>query len=263
MASSDTSVVPFDPSIPKPEVDRLMRKLADTRLPKSPIVPDAGDEYGPPLEWVQALYDAYLSFSWDEAAAKINSWSHYTTSLEQLSVHFIHQRSKSSSKSKPAIPLLLVHGWPGSFFEFSRVIEPLTNPSSPDTQAFDVVVPSLPGFCWSQGPPRGWTLQDTARIFDQLMQRLGYKTYVAQGGDWGHWVVRELGARYTETCVAVHTNMCPSLPPVPEKEFTQREKHAKKQNDWFLGEPLNESEFFVVGVFFHSDTWNRTHGVCD
>lgn len=136
------------------------------------------------MEWIRKLYNTWLhNYDWSRANEEIASLNHYSTTLEGLRIHFVHQRAKPSSpsSSKP-IPLLLIHGWPGTFYEFHRLIEPLTSPSSPDAPVFDLVIPSLPGFCWSSGPPRGWTLQDTARVFDQLMKRLGYDTYAAHGG---------------------------------------------------------------------------------
>lgn len=235
-----TDIHPFDPHIAKPEVDRFYRKLHDSRLPKEPVVPDAGEDYGPPLPWVHKLYKYWSqSYDWNAAQAQISSWHHFTTQLEDMTIHFVHEPAKKNADK--AIPILLVHGWPGSWYEFSKCIDPLSNPKSDDEQAFHVVVPSIPGFTWSQGPrKRDWTLQDTARIFDKLMQRLGYNKYVAQGGDWGHWVVRELGAHYSDTCKVVHTNMCPSQPPVPEAEWTEREKTAQKMTDWWLGKPREE-----------------------
>lgn len=184
-----SAILPFDPTVTQEEVDRLYRKLKDTRLPKTEIVPGAGDEYGPPLDWVHKLYDYWVNkYDWSAAQRKISSWQHFTTTIEGLRLHFIHQHADKSAKK--VIPLLLVHGWPGSFYEFSRVIDKLAKPENADEVAFDVVVPSQPGYCWSEVEkhPKNWTLQDTARVFDQLMQDLGYNEYVAAGGDWGHWV---------------------------------------------------------------------------
>ncbi|KAI0022439.1 Alpha/Beta hydrolase protein [Xylariomycetidae sp. FL0641] len=228
----------FDPTISQSEVDRLWRKLKDTRIPEHPVVPDAGDDYGPPLEWIQKLYSYWTNdFDWSAAQHRISSWKHHTTDIAGLTIHFVHQPSPRAD----AIPLLLVHGWPGTWYEFSRCINELSSPESEDTPAFHCVVPSLPGFAWSSGPPRDWTLQETARIFDTLMARVGYSRYVAQGGDWGHWVVRELGAHYYQRCKAVHTNLCPSVPPVESKaQWTQREKTAQTMTDWWLGVPGNE-----------------------
>lgn len=125
----------------------------------------------------------------------------------------------------------MVHGWPGSFYEFSEVINPLT--SGEGGQAFHAIVPSLPGFVWSQAPQRrGWTMKDTARIFDALMQRLGYHRYCVQAGDWGQFVARELGAQYSERCEVVHLNWCPGALP-EDVNPTEREATCKaKGENW-------------------------------
>lgn len=176
------------------------------------------------------------------------------TEVEGLNIHFIHERARQSFKK--AIPLLLVHGWPGTFYEFHHVVAPLIDPKSQSDPIFDVVVPSLPGFCWSSGPPRGWTLQDTARIYDQLMKRLGYDAYAAQAGDWGHWVIRELGAKYP-ACKAVHTNMCPAMPE-EGTELNEREKVADKRVKWFVGKPGAEAH---IGYAIEMRTRPQTVGV--
>ncbi|KAL2851324.1 Alpha/Beta hydrolase protein [Aspergillus pseudodeflectus] len=229
-------IKPFQVDIPKAEVDRLKGKLNDTRLPGRSIVPDAGTNYGPTYEWASGLYEAWKNdFDWYAVQEEINAFPHYTTEIEDITVHFLHAKAQGNeSDSKPAIPLLMIHGWPGSFWEFSQVWRPLSQPDSPhDDLVFDVVVPSMPGFCWSSWPPRaGWTLKDTARIFDVLMWRLGYETYMVQCGDWGQFVGRELGAQYTESCKLVHLNFAPS--PLPEGvEYTEREKAvAARVDDW-------------------------------
>lgn len=163
----------FKVDIPKEEVDRLKRKLKDTRLPPKEIVPDAGTRYGPTYEWAKNLYEAWINdFDWFPIQDQINSAPHYITHIEGVKIHFVHARSKRED----AIPLIMVHGWPGSFYEFNQVWGPLSNPSDPSLPAFNVVVPSMPGYCFSDWPPKaGWTLQDNARIFNVLMKRLGYK----------------------------------------------------------------------------------------
>lgn len=220
-------IKPFKIDIPEQEVERYFQKIRDTRVPTKDIVPNAGSDYGFTTEWATSLYSSWKDkYDWHEEQKVMNQWPHFTTELEGINIHFIHQRSKSPS----AYPLLLVHGWPGSFYEFSRVINPLTDANSP--LPFHCVVPSLPGFCWSSGPPRGWKLQDTARIFHALMLRLGYKQFAVQTGDWGHWVGRELGAQYTDSCKAVHFNFAPA--PLPEgAELTEREaKVQDRVDDW-------------------------------
>lgn len=110
-----SEIKPFDSNISQTEVDRLFRKLADTRLPTQPIVPDAGEDYGPSLEWVQTLYNHWLNkFDWGRAQKQINAWNHFTTEIEGLKIHFIHQKAER----RDAVPLLLVHGWPGTWFEY-------------------------------------------------------------------------------------------------------------------------------------------------
>ena len=214
-------VRPFEVAIPASEVSRLFEKLRSTRIPTQPIVPDARSDYGFSHEWASSLYEYWLSsYSWVEAERRITSWPHFTTEFEGLTIHFVHARSIKDG----AIPILLIHGWPGSFYEFSEVIDRLRNGDS--EQSFHCVVPSLPGFCWSSGPPRGWTLKDTARIFHTLMLRLGYREYVVQAGDWGHWVGRELGAQYVDSCRAVQFNYAPGI--VPEGvELTEREQKVQ------------------------------------
>lgn len=247
MASSD--VKPFVVDIPKAEVDRLFRKLRDTRVPKREIVPEAGTEYGeslqqftlvsdrsltiigPTFEWATKLYEDWTEkYDWESEQKKLNEFPHFTTLVENLTLHFQHERSKNSN----AIPILLVHGWPGSFHEFSRVIGPLSAPPNSSDQAFHVVVPSLPGFCWSSPPPRaGWTMQDNARVLDALMKKLGYAEYVVQCGDWGHFVGRELGSKFTDSCKAVHFNFAPSA--IPEGvEPSKREAAAMARAESFL-----------------------------
>ncbi|OLN81014.1 putative epoxide hydrolase 7 [Colletotrichum chlorophyti] len=220
----------FTVDVSSDEVERLKRKLRDTRLPGRPIVPDAGENYGPKYELVEEMYNAWTnSFDWYAVQKEMNEVPHYITTIEDLDIHFVHV----PSENQKAIPLLAVHGWPGSFWEFSQVWGPLAHPSRPDDPAFHVVAPSLPGFCWSSWPPRsGWKLQDSARVLDNLMKRLGYNEYMVQCGDWGHFIGRELGSKYTDSCKLVHCNFAPS--PMPEGvEFTDREKKVSDRNeDW-------------------------------
>ncbi|KAK6222667.1 hypothetical protein LQW54_000848 [Pestalotiopsis sp. IQ-011] len=223
-------IIPFKVDIPREEVDRLQRKLNDTRLPKSEIVPGAGTKYGPEYSWATHLFETWTTdYDWYAVQDEINEFPHYLTTIEDVKIHFLHARADRTN----AIPLLLVHGWPGSFWEFSQVWGPLSHPTNTEDPAFHVVVPSMPGFCWSSWPPRaGWTLQDNARIFDKLMKRLGYDEYMIQCGDWGHFVGRELGSKYTDSCKLMHTNFAPS--PLPDDvEYTEREKAvAARVDDW-------------------------------
>lgn len=251
-----SEIRPFKVDIPVSEVERLQRKLQDTRLPGREIVPNAGSQYGlfkpnpgqssppdydpnisgPPYEWARTLHEAWTNdFDWYSVQAEMNEYPHYIATIEDLNIHFLHARADSPR----AIPLLMIHGWPGSFWEFSQVWHPLSHPANPNDPAFHVVAPSMPGFCWSSWPPRkGWTLRDNARVFDTLMKKLGYEEYMVQCGDWGHFVGRELGARYTDSCKLLHTNFAPS--PLPEGvEYTNREKEVARRGkawlEWHMG----------------------------
>ena len=198
--------VPFRLAIPDSQLQRLRRKIEDYELPEKEIVPNAGWGYGVELDWVKSLKRAWLEeYDWRKVEAEINryflpapnlppyltsrpySWSNYKVEIEGVNLHFVHQRS-----SRPdAVPLLLVHGWPGSFYEFHNIIEPLTNP--PEGQpAFHVIIPSVPGFGFSSTPQKqGWNVTDTARILNTLATEvLGYEAYAVQGGDWVGVLVR-------------------------------------------------------------------------
>lgn len=171
--TEEADIKPFKVDIPKDEVDRLKRKLKDHRLPPKPVVPEAGTKYGPTYEWGKNLVDKWINdFDWYEHQKQINTAPHFMyTHPEGLKIHFVHARSER----KDAIPLIMCHGWPGSFYEFNQVWGPLSSPSDASQPAFHVVVPSLPGYGFSDWPPRAaWTLQDTTKIFDALMKRLGY-----------------------------------------------------------------------------------------
>ena len=163
----------------------------------------------------------------------LNRHNHFIADIEDethtLQIHFTHTKSSRTD----AIPLILIHGWPGSFHEFDRVVDAFTHPSNSCYPAFHVVVPSLPGFCWSSPPPRrGWTTADTARVFNKLMLQLGYSSYVVQAGDWGSFPAREMGSKFPE-CKAVHLNFCPMEVDDPATGLTPREQKVKaRQQDW-------------------------------
>ncbi|KZT55040.1 epoxide hydrolase [Calocera cornea HHB12733] len=200
--------------LPKPEVERMLALLRGSRLPAADLVPGGSDswDYGMPLSRLRELRAHWLEqWSFDGWLAEISRFEHFTVQIEGIELHYVHARAGREG----AVPLLLSHGWPGSFFEFHKVIGPLSSPDSAEDPAFDLVVPSLPGFGFSGPPPRkGWTLVDTARVFNTLMvDVLGYKQYVAQGGDWGYVVTRALTAYHSEHCVLAHFNNLIELPP--------------------------------------------------
>ena len=231
---SSEEITRFRVKVEEDEVERLYDKIRDVRHPTQDVVPGAGEDYGVPTAWIQDMTAYWFRhYNWLFAQNRMNQFDHFKTSIEDLDIHFIHQKS-----SKPdAIPILLIHGWPGSFHEFSEVIEPLCK-GSESGPAFHCIVPSLPGFCFSSPPPRkGWTVKDTARIFHALMLRLGYDKYAVQAGDWGQFVARELGANpaYSKSCKVIHLNYCPGALPenLTDADLSNREKKARDRGiDW-------------------------------
>jgi epoxide hydrolase len=181
------------------DLDDLRDRLARTRWPDQ--LPGAGWDYGIALDDVRELAEYWRTgYDWRVHERRLNSFPQFTTEIDGQNVHFLHVRSASPG----ALPLIMTHGWPGSIVEFMEVIGPLTEPG-PD--AFDLVVPSIPGFGFS-GPTRerGWNVNRVARAWDVLMGRLGYERYGAQGGDWGSQISRELGVIAPERVIGVHLN---------------------------------------------------------
>ena len=199
-------IVPFKISIPQSELDDLRSRLQRTRWPETETVGDWSQ--GVPLEYAKSLC-AYWADGYDWAAreAHLNGFPQYVTTIDGLPIHFVHVPSPHPG----AMPLVLTHGWPGSFVEFLEVIGPLTDPvahGGDASDAFHVVVPSLPGYAFSGKPAStGWGVQRTARAWAELMSRLGYARYGAQGGDWGAQLATRIGVLDAEHCAAIHVNM--------------------------------------------------------
>ena len=239
-------IKPYKIAIPEAKVDRLKQKLALADLPTE--IPDQGWTRGSPLADIQRLVKYWQEqFDWRKAEAKLNELPQCTTILQvdgydPLNVHFVH----ATSSVKGAIPLVFAHGWPGNFWEGSKLI-PLLTKGGKDFPAFHVVIPSLPNFGFSEGPLKeGWTPYYAAEICHKLMQALGYKEYVAQGGDLGWAVCRFLALSHPDSCKATHFNMFPALEPTlsrnPElfakmklmpKEMTEVAESEKKRGAWF------------------------------
>jgi epoxide hydrolase len=196
----------FRIDIGQAELDDLRDRLARTRWPDQ--LPGVGWDYGIALEDVRELAEYWrTSYDWRVHERRLNSFPQFTTQIDGQAVHFLHVRSVEEG----ALPLIMTHGWPGSVVEFMEVIGPLTDPRAhggDPGDAFDMVVPSIPGFGFS-GPTRdrGWNVSRVARAWDELMGRLGYQRYGAQGGDWGSAISRELGVLVPDRVVGVHLNM--------------------------------------------------------
>ncbi len=217
------SVEPFEIGIDDSILEDLHRRLTLTRFPDQ--IEDTGWEYGIPVDYLRQLVEYWRdTYDWRSEEARLNRFEQFRTTVDGQRIHFLHARSAH----RDALPLLLTHGWPGSVVEFLDVIPRLTDPESfggRAGEAFHVIVPSLPGYGFS-GPTRspGWDPPRVARAFAELMDRLGYGRYVAQGGDWGAQVTTRLGSLDPEHCVAIHLNMALGTRPETVGPLTEEEQ---------------------------------------
>ena len=235
-AIADPAVTPFTYHAPQDALDDLTQRLADARWPESEPVGDWSQ--GVPLAKLRALVEYWRTdYDWRRCEATLNGFDQYRTQIDGLNFHFLHVRSRHAN----ALPILITHGWPGSVIEFFKIIEPLTNPTAHGGQAqdaFHVIAPSLPGFGFSDKPAeRGWNADRIARAWAELMQRLGYDRYVAQGGDWGSVVTTEMARQRTVGLAAIHLNMPFVIPhPVPTQGLSAEEQRAVDSYQRFLSD---------------------------
>jgi pimeloyl-ACP methyl ester carboxylesterase len=217
------AVEPFRIHVDDAVLDDLRERLARTRFPDQ--IEGSGWEYGIPTDYVRELVGYWRDeYDWRAQEARLNELPHFRTDIDGQSIHFVHARSDHPD----ALPLLLVHGWPGSVVEFLDVIPRLTAPEAHGgdaADAFHVVAPSLPGYGFSDPTStRGWDVTRITRSFVQLMARLGYTRYGAQGGDWGAQVVTRIGALDPGHCAAIHVNMPIADPPAEAVPLSDGEK---------------------------------------
>ncbi len=221
-----SDIQPFQISASDEELEDLRRRLQNTRWPEAET-PDDWSQ-GIPLAYTQEVCTYWAEkYDWRAREARLNRFEQFKTGIDGLGIHFVHVRSPHEN----ALPLVITHGWPGSIVEFQKIIEPLTNPTAHGgdaADAFHVVCPSLPGFGFSDKPTGpGWGVPKIAAAWAKLMPKLGYPSYVAQGGDWGAMVTTAIGLQDPENCRGIHLNM-PIVPPDPETmtELTEQEKSA-------------------------------------
>ena len=202
---------PFRIAVPDEDLADLQRRLGETRWPSE--IPGSGWSRGVPLEYLKELAEYWrTSYDWRAAEARLNEFDQFITEIDGVDIHFLHVRSPEPD----AVPLILSHGWPGSVAEFLDVIKPLTDPRSyggDPSQAYHVVIPSLPGFGFS-GPVTepGWDVVRIARAWIELMSRLGYERYVAHGGDLGVWISLTMSAMDSEHVLGAHVNFLVTPP---------------------------------------------------
>lgn len=235
-------IKPFKVHFPDHALADLKRRIAATRWPDKEIVPDQSQ--GVQLATVQKLAGYWATdYNWRRVETALNSLPQFTTEIDGVDIHFIHVRSKIAN----ALPVIVTHGWPGSIIEQLKIIEPLTNPTANGggaADAFDVVIPSLPGYGLSGKPAgAGWDPIRVARAWIVLMKRLGYTRYVAQGGDWGNAVTEQMALLAPPELIGIHTNMPATVPPEIDAaafagapapaSLSSEERHAYDQLAYF------------------------------
>ena len=233
-----TAIRPFHVNTPEAELTELRRRILATRFPEKEPVTDFSQ--GVPLATTQKLARYWATeYDWRKVEARLNAVPNFITEIDGLDIHFIHVRSKHEN----ALPMLVSHGWPGSIIEQLKIVDPLVNPTAHGgtaADAFHVVIPSMPGYGFSGKPTEtGWGPERMARAWDVLMKRLGYTSYVAQGGDWGSVVVDYMGVQAPKGLLAIHTNMPGVVPPAIDAAafaggpvpagLSPDEKHAYEQ----------------------------------
>jgi epoxide hydrolase len=231
-----TLIRPFTLAVPQDQLDDLQNRLAVARWPERETVDDWSQ--GTPLAALKALVDYWRGgYDWRACEARLNGLGQWLTEIDGLDIHFLHVRSPEAG----ALPLIMTHGWPGSVVEFLRVIGPLTDPvahGGKADQAFHLVLPSLPGYGFSGKPAQaGWGIERIAAAWPELMRRLGYARWVAQGGDWGAFVTNKIGEQAPEGCIGIHVNMPIARRPRAARDNpTEEDRRAIERMGFFMGQ---------------------------
>ncbi|KAA8572014.1 hypothetical protein EYC84_001945 [Monilinia fructicola] len=243
-------VQPFTISVPQDKIDVLRTKLSVATFPDE-LPSESPWEQGPPLSEIKRLTEKWKTWDWRSVESSLKEQPQFTTKIEvdgfdELDIHFLHQESPV----KNAIPLLFVHGWPGSFLEVLKILPHVPIPASTPSPhpSFHIVAPSLPNFGFSSGvKKRGFAMAQYAETLNKLMLKLGYNEYITQAGDWGFWITRAIGKLYPKHCKASHLNMVSAHPPSllsnPVEKlgdmfmpYGELEKKTIERRKWFQGE---------------------------
>ncbi|MGZ7079328.1 MAG: epoxide hydrolase family protein [Thermoanaerobaculia bacterium] len=247
VAAQETAVRPFRVNFSPADVADLRRRVQATKWPERETVNDTSQ--GVQFNTVRKLANYWATdHDWSKCEAKLKALPHFVTNIDGLDIHFLHVKSKHPN----ALPIIVTHGWPGSVIEQLKIIDPLTNPTAHGgsaSDAFDVVIPSLPGYGFSaKTTAPGWDVPRIAQAWITLMKRLGYSRFVAQGGDWGNAVSEVMGLIAPPELLAISTNMAATVPPEiakalaagdpPPADLTPDEFYAWKQLDFFYKKGL-------------------------
>jgi pimeloyl-ACP methyl ester carboxylesterase len=251
MERFESDIRPFSVNIPEAELVDLRRRLAATHWPAPELVADASQ--GVQLATLRAVANYWsIDYDWRKTEAKLNALPQFVTEIDGVDIHFIHVRSNHEH----ALPVIITHGWPGSVIEQLKIIDPLTNPTAHGgsaADAFDVVIPSLPGHGFSGKPTTlGWDPIRIARAWIVLMKRLGYTKFVAQGGDWGNAVTEQMALLSAPGLIGIHTNMAATVPDdiqkalqfgnPPPSSLSADERRAWDQLDFFYKHGLGYAQ---------------------
>jgi pimeloyl-ACP methyl ester carboxylesterase len=255
------AIRPFQMKVSEAELEDLRRRIKQTRLPEKETVADQSQ--GVQLATIQALKRYWeTEYDFGRLEARLNALPQFITEIDGLDIHFIHVRSPHED----ALPLIITHGWPGSIVEMLNVIGPLVDPTAHGgsaADAFHVVVPSMPGYGFSGKPDEtGWDVPHIARAWAELMERLGYTRYVAQGGDWGALITDVMGAQAPEGLIGIHTNMAGALPPAISKVLASNVLGAGDPAPTDLSDEEQRtydrlSFFFTKGIGYALEMGNR------
>jgi epoxide hydrolase len=247
-------LVPFRFVASDEALSDLKQRLRHSRLPEGATASDWSQ--GVPTEKLRALIDYWANgYDWRKVENRLNQYEQFRTEIDGLNLHFMHVRSPHAT----ALPMIMTHGWPSTVLEFHRIIEPLIDPTKHGgraADAFHLVLPSLPGFAFSDKPvERGWNMDRTARAWGTLMTRLGYRHYVAQGGDWGAFVTTRLAQQKPPGLVAIHLTMPQVLPDEMPAKLTAAEQRAveqlkyfKEKNYGYFVEQANKPQTIAYGL---------------
>lgn len=251
-----SAIRPFHVSFSDTEIADMRRRIKATRWPDKETVAD--DKQGVPLATMQKLAKYWATdYDWRKVEKRLNALPMFVTTIDGLDIQFIHVKSKQPN----ALPMIVTHGWPGSIIEQLKIIEPLTNPTAHGgtaADAFDLVIPSLPGYGFSGKPTKpGWNPPRIAAAWIELMNRLGYKRYVAQGGDWGNAVTEQMALEAPPGLLAIHTNMAATVPAEVEEALWGRAPKpanltGEEQAAW-----VQLDDFYKHGLGYAQEMANR------